>query len=50
MGAGLLPSELTAYIKDQEIPSHAEAVRLAELLGTTASWLLHGKHPNAPKL
>jgi transcriptional regulator with XRE-family HTH domain len=50
MGAGISPSMMTAYLKDQELPAHAEAVRIAELLDTSASWLLHGKHPNAPKL
>ncbi len=50
MAAGLPLSVLTAYLKDQESPTHAEAERLAELLGTTASWLLHGTHPGAHRL
>ena len=50
MGAGVSRSMMTAYLKDQELPTHEEATRIAELLGTTAGWLLHGTHPDKPRL
>lgn len=45
MGAGITRSMMTAYLKDIETPPRDETERMAELLGTTASWLLSGKHP-----
>ena len=48
MGAGISRTMMAAYLKDQETPTHSEVERIAELLGTSASWLLHGKHPHRP--
>lgn len=50
MGAGVTRSMMTAYLKGQEIPPYDEADRIAELVGTTAEWLLHGRHPGQPRL
>lgn len=50
MGAGISRSVITAYLKDQDLPSHAEAARMADLLGTTPEWLLQGTHPGKPRL